>query len=953
MKKLITSSIFAVFFGISATAQVNPYEQHCGTYTQMEETFAMYPELEEAYRAIQENEILLKQIGAPQTKSLIGQQVVIPVVVHILHMYGNENITDAKVYDLMDDLNREFNAADPDSSDLVDEYKDLHGNAGMSFVLASKDPLGNCTNGIEHIYSHETFVGDLFSKLNQWDRSHYLNIWVVDIVGTPGAAAYATKPGGAVGSFFWVDGVLSQYSYVGASASLESVITHEVGHFFNLDHVWGQLDLINNPPSICGDDNVGDTPKTMGWLAPCPMGTYPNGWQTCDPYDLPTLANTYTFDSIIPTSGTMDPTPVPDPQASIPEDTTTSAIYTSFQAVGVGANPTTTGSFGFDGWDTGAADGETVYANLTGSINTAKYYEFSVAPESRGRFDLGDLSFNVGRDATGPRTFAVRWSIDGYAANLDLTAASSTNADITVDDVADIFFYTYDSTYMESGFSIDLLSTEVTPTAPVTFRIYAWNAENAVGDFIVDDVVVDGQVRLIEDVQNYMEYSYCDRHFTPGQVTRMHNALLDPATAQRQILWQDTTLIATGVMGITLPQVPTNDINNLTVPLCTPVADFYSPDQTVCIGSPVVFEDASWNAVIGSRLWDFDGGNANSTTSATPTVTWDTPGYKNVTLTVTNDAGSDTKTIEQYIFVSPDWPDFTGPTTWNMDDNQGYSNWFLVQNPEDNYGEFKKANTNTSQGNAFKLTTYKDVSQADPYTDDYFYDARLGGSVDHLITPSVDLRNTTGITVSFKFAYATNATLQADITEKLKVYTSRDCGETWQTKSVSIDFGPAMTTITGANLVTAGYAGHQDFTPSNDNQWRTGRFTYTPNASDQKVRVRFEFTASDLASNLWIDDIMIDGTLGLNDETIADLELVVFPNPTAGEAINVSYNAGNEPTEFILRDVQGKIIAQQVVNTTNAPVNQTLMGTENLAASYYFLEVKTGGSSITKKVVVL
>ena len=206
---------------------------------------------------------------------------------------------------------------------------------------------------------------------------------------------------------------------------------------------------------------------------------------------------------------------------------------------------------------------------------------------------------------------------------------------------------------------------------------------------------------------------------------------------------------------------------------------------------------------------------------------------------------------------------------------------------------------------------------------------------------------------SFKYSYATNATLENEIIEQLNVFTSQDCGETWTLQPISVDGAAAVDTLTGPTLVSAGYASNADFTPNAAGQCRSGSFNYTPTASDNKVRVKFEFIASDVSSNLFIDDIMIDGTLGINDATITAMEISIYPNPTNGEAINVTYNAQNEPTEFILRDVQGKIIAQQVINVTNAQVSQELMGTANLAASYYFLEVKTGGSSITKKVVVL
>lgn len=720
MKKLISTSVLSLLVGFASFGQIEDYQKKCATYTQMEEVFEMYPQLEKHYYA---QELLNNSLVVNSEGKANDSTYIIPVVVHIIHEYGAENISDQAAYDLMEALNREFNAADPDSVDLVPEYQSLHGNGNIEFRLAAIDPYGNCTNGIEHIYSHETRIGDAFSKLHQWNRAHYLNIWSVDVVGTPGAAAYATPPASTDGSGFWVDGVLSQYSHFVSQGWNESVITHEVGHYFNLKHVWGDMDLINNPPSVCGDDGVEDTPITMGWLSPCPMSSYPAGWIVCD-------------------------------------------------------------------------------------------------------------------------------------------------------------------------------------TAGV----------------------------IVEDVQNYMEYSYCDRHFTPGQVERMHNAL-EGIAGQRNQLWQDSTLQMTGVDQITLPQTA------LTVPLCVPVADFNTPDKTICVGDVAPFTDFSWNAVVDSRVWTFEGGNPATSTSANVNVTWDTPGWKKVTLAVTNAAGTDTRVENQYIFVAPDWPDYLGPTSLNMESNNHY---FLVQNPEDNYGKFSVVNTAT-QGKAWKLQTYKDISQADPFTDEAFYNNRLGLTTDNLITPAFDLRNTTGITVSFKWSYATNATDPADITEVLKVYSSRDCGQTWTPRK----------TLTGSNLVTGGFASNADYAPTTSNQWQTESFTYTPTAADNKTRFKFEFVASDLASNLFIDDIFINGVLGLSDDVIANLALEVYPNPTSGEAINVSYIAQNEPTEFILRDVQGKIIAQQVISTTNAQVTQTLEGTENLASSYYFLEVKVGESSVTKKVVVL
>ena len=458
---------------------------------------------------------------------------------------------------------------------------------------------------------------------------------------------------------------------------------------------------------------------------------------------------------------------------------------------------------------------------------------------------------------------------------------------------------------------------------------------------------------VVEDLQNYMDYSYCDRHFSPGQCLVMYNTLQGIA-GQRVELWQDTTLIETGVLNLLTPQDPTNV---LTVPLCTPVADFHTTKKTICLGTTATFTDESWNALIDSRLWTFEDGVSPDPTASPATVVFSSPGWKKITLTVTNAAGSDTREDDHYLYVSPDYPDNVGPTSFDMEevvDNGAGTGFFLVENPEKNFGTFGVVSNNGYNGSkAFKLQTYYDNSMDDAFTEGAFYYDRLGLSVDNLITPSVDLRNTTGVTVTFRYAYATNATVTDDITEELRVFTTKNCGETWTPKVITIDGSIAGSTIKEDDLVTAGYASNSDFAPTNNLMWKQGSFTYSPTSTDRLTRFKFEFTASDLASNLYIDDIMINGVLGVVSSEITDLELVIFPNPSNGEAINISYVAQNEATEFTLRDVNGKIIASQVIEATNSNVSQTLDNTENLNAGCYFLEVKSGLFVTTKKVVIL
>lgn len=194
---------------------------------------------------------------------------VIPVVIHIIHNNGPENITDAQVYDQIRILNEDFNKLNPDWQNVHPDFLDRVGDVGIEFRLARKDPQGNCTNGITRTVSPLTYVGDYeTTQLIQWPRDRYMNVWVCAVA--QGAAGYTYYP-------IWLDdwpeadGIVILSDYVGSigtsNAGRSRVLSHEVGHWLNLKHCWGDSNEPGDESNCFMDDDVDDTPLTRGWTS--------------------------------------------------------------------------------------------------------------------------------------------------------------------------------------------------------------------------------------------------------------------------------------------------------------------------------------------------------------------------------------------------------------------------------------------------------------------------------------------------------------------------------------------------------------------------------------------------------------------------------------------------------------------------------------------------------------
>ncbi len=408
---------------------------------------------------------------------------------------------------------------------------------------------------------------------------------------------------------------------------------------------------------------------------------------------------------------------------------------------------------------------------------------------------------------------------------------------------------------------------------------------------------------LPDMIENYMDYAddVCTNLFTLGQKNAMRASL--DISGLRKELREASNLTATGV---TSP------------PACAPSADFALDAKVVCEGGSVTFRDVSEDGVATSWQWTFPGGTPNSSTAASPTVSYPALGDYDVTLTVSNAAGSSTKLRQDVIQVMPIFTN--NNASWNQDFESGETNDYAL--------------TSDIDTNTFSKTNLAAASGSSSLFLDNFNTGNTCGS-DFFVSPVLNTKF--GQQLNFEFDYAF-AARDASNTDQLLVQVSTDCGATWIQRQI----------ISGGQLrTTTNFEDLQPFVPT-VSDWRTGS-TFLQFYEDKgPILVRLEFISGG-GNNFYLDNVRFTASnIGLGENLFAT-EFEIFPNPATSH-LNIQFGAGLEfDTELRISDLNGKVLKRFSYSKETA---EATLNVQDFPKGLYIFSFENASGTISRKVVV-
>ena len=415
--------------------------------------------------------------------------------------------------------------------------------------------------------------------------------------------------------------------------------------------------------------------------------------------------------------------------------------------------------------------------------------------------------------------------------------------------------------------------------------------------------IIDGywSSDVVDNVENYMEYSSCNKMFTNGQKNRMRAAMVS-SIGGRNNIWTTNNHNATGL--------------NSTPSICA--VEIRVERDIVCGGDNIQFFDESYNNIT-SWNWTFPNGTPSSSTQQNPVIYYSGSGSFDVTLEVTDAIGNTmTKVFPNFISVIGN-PGYPPPIYEGFETISSIPNNDWTVSNADGPG-FQVVSTAFHTGSqSVKL----DNSQG------------TNGSIDELISNTIDLSNSAAASISFKYAFAKR---NSGNTDYLQVYASKDCGETWfMRKNISSSVISTMSNTSSSISPTGPDWKTITISPSSFTNYLVSNF-----------RFKFKFVNGG-GNDFFIDNINLSGAVSI-DETELNQSFRIYPNPVI-DNINISFYSISKLTNPALElyDAMGRLVNSEKLNRLTIGFNEIEIPSSNLDAGWYLIVLKSQEKIVTNR----
>ena len=344
-----------------------------------------------------------------------------------------------------------------------------------------------------------------------------------------------------------------------------------------------------------------------------------------------------------------------------------------------------------------------------------------------------------------------------------------------------------------------------------------------------------------------------------------------------------------------------------------PVANFTVERPTICANNTVQFFDASLDHY-PSWEWTFEGGTPSSSSEMNPEVTYETPGNYSVTLSVQNANGSSSITQESIIDIFdasalslPYFEGFEGFSSFEL------PNWTLNSTDENNITNWQVTTSAAFEGNQSAFINNADLDFKREY---------------EFISEPIDLSGADTVSFSLYYSYVQ---MHEDNDDRLRLYVSTDCGETWSLRKqwrgeVDLNTASASTAY---------------FEPTSPNEWVQD---FVVLASDDLVanfRYKLWFE-NDNGNNIYVDNInLFPGVVSVDDARLEEASVQLYPNPAQD---NLTLDFSHHTSETIAIEVlssAGKVVKTLGNMRAHAGSNRCQFQVQDLNPGMYFIRLSS------------